>query len=68
LRNKGRQLDEEASIEIELHRSIQDSLKFYKCLNVATRTFEPQVAMCRANNGRTINQQLESAGEMERTF
>jgi hypothetical protein len=32
-RKKARQLDEEALIEIERHRSIQDSRKFYKRLN-----------------------------------
>jgi hypothetical protein len=62
-------LDEEALIEIERHRSIQDSRKFYKRLNDVTRSFEPQVTMCRAKNGElTINQQKPSAGEMERTF
>jgi hypothetical protein len=32
-RKKTRQLDEEALIEIERHRSIQDSRKYYKRLN-----------------------------------
>jgi hypothetical protein len=32
-RKKARQLDEEASIEIERHRSSQDSCKFYNRLN-----------------------------------
>jgi hypothetical protein len=32
-RKKARQLDEDALIEIEQHRSIQDSRKFYKRLN-----------------------------------
>jgi hypothetical protein len=32
-RKKARQLDEEAFIEIERHRIIQDSRKFYKRLN-----------------------------------
>jgi hypothetical protein len=50
-RKKARQLDEEALIEIERHRSIQDSRKFYKRLIDARRPFEPQVAMCRAKNG-----------------
>jgi predicted transcriptional regulator len=58
----------EALIEIERHRSIQDSRKFHKRLNDVRRPFEPQVAMCRAKNGGTINQQKPSAGEMERTF
>jgi hypothetical protein len=45
-RKKARQLDEEALIEIERHRSIQDSRKFYKRRNDVRRPFEPQVAMC----------------------
>jgi hypothetical protein len=50
-----RQLDEEALIEIERHRSIQDSRKFDKHLNdVSRRPFEPQVAMCRAKNGELL--------------
>jgi hypothetical protein len=44
-RKKARQLDEEALIEIERQRSIQDSRKFYKRLNDVRRPFEPQVAM-----------------------
>jgi hypothetical protein len=47
-RKKARQLDEEAFIEMERHRSIQDSRKFYKRLNDVRGPFEPQVAMCRA--------------------
>jgi hypothetical protein len=58
-RKKARQLDEEASIEIERHRSIQDSRKFHKRLNDVRRPLEPQVAMCRAKNGEFL---------MERTF
>jgi hypothetical protein len=50
-RKKARQLDEEALTEIKRHQSIQDSCKFYKRLNDVRRPFEPQVAMCRANNG-----------------
>jgi hypothetical protein len=49
-------LDEEAFIEIERHRSIQDSRKLYKRLNVLSQ------------ERRTINQQKPSAGKMERTF
>jgi hypothetical protein len=62
IRKKVRQLDEEASIEIERHRSIQDSLKFYKHLNDVKRPFELKVAMCRAKNGELLtnkNQVLE---------
>jgi hypothetical protein len=54
-RKKARQLHEEALIEIERHRSIQDSRKFYKRLNDLRRPFEPQVAMCRAKNGELTN-------------
>jgi hypothetical protein len=47
-RKKARQLDKEALIKIERHRSIQDSRKFYKRLNDVRRPFEQQLAMCRA--------------------
>jgi hypothetical protein len=53
-RKKARQLDEEALIEIERHRSIQDSRKFYKHLNDVRRPVEPQVAMCPAKNGELL--------------
>jgi hypothetical protein len=43
-RKKARQLDEEALIEIDC----------YKRLNDVRRPFEPQVAMCRAKNGELI--------------
>jgi hypothetical protein len=33
LRKKKGQLDDQAVIEIERHHSVQDSLKFYDCLN-----------------------------------
>jgi hypothetical protein len=46
VQKKARQLDDEASIEIERHRSIQGSRKFYKRLNDVKRPFETQVAMC----------------------
>jgi hypothetical protein len=51
---KVRQLDEEALIEIERHRSIQDSRIFYKRLNDVRRPFVPQMAMCRAKNGELL--------------
>jgi hypothetical protein len=54
-RKKARQLDEEALVEIERHRSIQDSRKFYKRLNDARQPFEPQMAMCRAKNGELLS-------------
>jgi hypothetical protein len=53
-RKKARQLDDEASIEIERHRSIQDSRKFYKRHNDVRQPFEPQMAMCRAKNGELL--------------
>jgi DNA primase large subunit len=53
-RKMSKQLDEEALIEIEQNRSIQDSRKFYKRLNDVRRPFEPQVAMCRAKNGELL--------------
>jgi hypothetical protein len=53
-RNKAWQLDEEAIIKIERHRSIQDSRKLFKRLNDVRRPFEPQVAMCRAKNGELL--------------
>jgi hypothetical protein len=54
-RKKARQLDKEASIEIERHRSIPDSRKFYNRLDDFRRQFEPQVALCRAKNGELLN-------------
>jgi hypothetical protein len=54
-RKKARQLDEEALIEIERHRSIQDSRKFYKRPNDVRRLIEPQVAMSWAKNGKLLN-------------
>jgi hypothetical protein len=56
---------EQALIEIEQHRSIQESRKSYKRLHDdVRRPFE-----CVSNQERgTINQQKTSAGEMERTF
>jgi ketopantoate reductase len=53
-RKMARQLDDEASIEIERHRSIQDSRKFYKRHNDVRQPFEPQMAMCRAKNGELL--------------
>jgi hypothetical protein len=65
-RKKARQLDEEASIEIERHWSIQDSRKFYKRLTtVRIRTTSGYVS---SQERGTINQQKPSACEMERTF
>jgi hypothetical protein len=58
-RKKARQLYEEALIEIELHRSIQDSRKFYKRLNDVRRPFDPQVAMCGAKNGELLTNKTQ---------
>jgi uncharacterized protein with WD repeat len=54
-RKKARELDEETLKEIERHRSIQDSRKFYKHLNDIRRPFEPQVTMSRATNGELLS-------------
>jgi hypothetical protein len=51
---KAKQLDEEALIETERHRSIQDFRKFYKRLNDVRRPFEPQLVLCRAKNGELL--------------
>jgi hypothetical protein len=53
-KKKSRQLDWEALIEIERHKSIQDSRKFYKRLNDVERLFEAQVAICRAKNSERL--------------
>ena len=53
-RRKKWQLDEEALIEVERHRSVQDTRKFYKRLGDVNRPFEAQVAMCRAKNGEIL--------------
>jgi hypothetical protein len=58
-RKMARQLDEEALIEMERHRSIQDSRKFYKRLNDIRRPFEPQVGLCRAKNGELFTNKNE---------
>jgi hypothetical protein len=54
VQKNARELYKEASIEIERHRSIQDSRKLYKRLNDVRRTFEPQVTMCHAKNGELL--------------
>jgi hypothetical protein len=51
---KKAQLEEKASIEIELHWSIQDSRKFYKHLNDVRKPIEPQVTLYRAKNGKLL--------------
>jgi hypothetical protein len=69
-RNKARQLDEEALIEIERHRSIQDSRKFYKHLNDVRRPrpFEPQLAMCRANNEELLSNKNQMLARWKEHF
>jgi hypothetical protein len=57
-RKKARQLDEEALIDIERHRSMND----------VRRPFEPQVDMCQAKKGELLTNKKPSADEMERTF
>jgi hypothetical protein len=68
LRKKARQLGVEALIEIERHRSIQDSRKFYKRLNDVRRPFEPQVAMCRAKNGELITKKNQLLARWKEHF
>jgi hypothetical protein len=53
-RRKKRQLEEEALIEVERHRFIQNTRKFYKRLNDVRRPFEALVAMCRAKNSELL--------------
>jgi hypothetical protein len=67
-RKKARQLDEEVLIEIERHRSIQDSRKFYKRLNDVRRPFEPQVAMCRAKNGELLTKKNQVLARWKEHF
>jgi hypothetical protein len=62
------QLDEEALIEIERHRSIQDSRKCYKRLNDVKRPFEPQVALCRAKNGELLTNQNQVLARWKEHF
>jgi hypothetical protein len=61
---KKRQGSSTKKLLIELHRSIQDSSKFYKRLNDVRRPFEPKVAICRAKNGEpTKNKVLVRDGK-----
>jgi hypothetical protein len=59
---------EETLIEIERHRAIQDSRKFYKRLNDVRRLFKLRTTSgCVSSQERgAINQQKPSAGEMEK--
>jgi myosin heavy subunit len=54
LRKKKGQLDDQVSIEIERHHSVQDSRKFYKRLKDTRKPFESAVAMWRATNGQLL--------------
>jgi hypothetical protein len=65
---KARQLDEEALIEIVRHRSIQDSRKFYKRLNIVRQPFKPQVAMCRAKNGELLTNKNQVLAKCKEHF
>jgi hypothetical protein len=67
-RKKVRELDEAALIEIERHRSIQDSRKSYKRLSDVRRPFEPQVAMSRAKNGELLTNKNQALAGWVRTF
>jgi hypothetical protein len=67
-RKKARELDEEALIEIERHRSIQYSRKFYKRLNDVRRPFEPQVAMCRAKKGELLTNKNQVLARWKESF
>jgi hypothetical protein len=58
-RKKKEQLDDKALIEIERHRSVQDSRKFYKRLNGTIKPFKPALAMCRATNGQVLSRWKE---------
>jgi hypothetical protein len=67
-RKKAKQLDEESLIEIERHRSIQDSCKFYKRLNDVRRPFEPQVVMCRAKDGELLTEKNQVMARWKENF
>ena len=67
-RRKKWQLEEEASIEVERFRTIQDSRKFYKRLNDVRRPFEAQVAMCRAKNGDLLTNKDEVLARWKEHF
>jgi hypothetical protein len=67
-RKKAKQLDGEVSIEIERHRSIQDSRKFYKRLNDVRQPFEPQLAMCRAKNGELLTNKIQVLARWKEHF
>jgi hypothetical protein len=55
----------EASIEIERHRSIQDSRKL---LNDVRRPFEPQTPTCRAENGELLTNKNQVLARWEENF
>jgi hypothetical protein len=42
------------AMQVDRHRRVHDSRKFYKRLNDVRRPFEPQVARCRAKNGELL--------------
>jgi hypothetical protein len=55
-------------IEIEWHRSIQDSRKFYKRLNDVRRPFEPQVAKCQAKNEELLTSKNQMLARWKEHF
>jgi hypothetical protein len=67
-RNKARQLDKEALIEIERHWSTLDSRKFYKRLNDVRRPFKPQVDLCRAKNGKLLTNKNQMLARWKEHF
>jgi hypothetical protein len=68
VQKKARQLHEEGLIEIERHRNIQDSRKFYKRLNDVRRPFEPQVVICRAKNGELLTKKNQVLARWKKHF
>jgi hypothetical protein len=68
VQKKAWQLDEEALLEIQWHRSIEDSRTFYKRLNDERRPFEPQAAMCRAKNGKLLTNKNQVLARWKKHF
>jgi hypothetical protein len=66
-RKKARLLDEEALIQIERRRSVQVCPNF-KRLNDVKRPFKPQVAMCRAKNGKLLTNNNQVLARWKKHF
>jgi hypothetical protein len=63
-RKKAKQFnDDEALIPIEQHRSIQDSRKFYKCLNDVRRPFKPKNGELLTNKNQVLARWKEHFNE-----